>query len=72
MACVREQELYCNKCGNIKEFPFCCGKTMEYDNLIFFCNICDREKQNDYKCCKQQMIVRNKIINIKKEIFGNP
>ncbi len=66
---VIEQELYCSVCGNTKPIPYCCGKEMDFVDGVFFCSSCGRETKVP-KCCGKEMIIRNKVINLKKEIFG--
>ena len=70
MSCLSEQELFCPTCQKIKKIPVCCGKTMERDNMIFFCTTCDREVTVSL-CCSNEMHLRTKVLDIKKEIFGN-
>ena len=69
MTKVVEQELYCSLCGKTREIPQCCGKEMEYVDGLLFCSSCGREMRIP-KCCNREMQVRNKVIDLKKEIFG--
>lgn len=69
MAKVVEQELYCTVCGATKDIPLCCGKEMELDGIILFCSTCGREIKVPRHCGKE-MLIRNKVIDLKKEIFG--
>lgn len=71
MVCLREQELFCEKCRKVKKLPQCCGKAMEADNNgTFFCTSCERELPHAPKCCNTVMTVRLTVRNIRKEIFG--
>jgi hypothetical protein len=71
MVCLREQELFCEKCGKVKNLPQCCGKVMEMDNSgTFFCTSCGRDLARSPKCCNEVMKIRLTVRNIKKEIFG--
>ena len=65
---LSEQELNCPICGKTKQIPFCCGRNMEKDEVLFFCPICDREISTP-RCCDKDMEVRTKVLDIKKEIF---
>ena len=69
MTRVVEEELYCTVCGATKDIPLCCGKEMERDGSILFCSSCCREIKVPRHCGKE-MIIRNKVIDLKKEIFG--
>ncbi|MBN2532595.1 MAG: hypothetical protein JXB88_06865 [Spirochaetales bacterium] len=67
---VSEKELVCVLCRKSKKFPVCCGKKMEKDDFVFFCPTCGREIQTPV-CCGKEMEVKNKVLDIKKEIFKN-
>lgn len=70
MARVLVKELFCTKCGKTKDIPMCCGTVTEYDRGVFFCTICPRELKA-LKCCLTEMVFRNRVRDIKKELFGN-
>jgi len=69
MARVREQKLVCSVCAKEGDLPECCGKTMEDDGEFFFCANCNREIKTPV-CCRHPMQIRNRLRDIKKEIFG--
>lgn len=69
MAKVVERELYCTICGAVKAIPLCCGKEMERDGSILFCSNCGREIKVPRHCGKE-MEIRNKVVDLKEEIFG--
>jgi hypothetical protein len=66
---VSEQELFCSTCGKTKRLPFCCGKTMQIDKHLFFCETCGKETQFPV-CCNESMVIRKKVLDLKKQIFG--
>ena len=69
MARLVDQELYCRVCGKTRDKPDCCGTAMDHDNGVFFCSVCPREVKTPI-CCKQRMEIRNRVRDIKGEIFG--
>jgi hypothetical protein len=69
MARLKEEEFYCSKCKTSLKLPYCCGKTMERDDFVFFCTICGKESTFPM-CCDEQMTIRKKVLDIRKEIFG--
>ena len=69
MTKVVEREIYCTVCGAVKDIPQCCGREMELDGSILFCSSCGREIKVPQHCGKV-MTGRNKVIDLKEEIFG--
>jgi hypothetical protein len=66
---VSESELVCSVCNRSAKLPFCCGKTMENDEQEFFCQTCGKETKFP-QCCETKMLIRMKVTDLKKHIFG--
>lgn len=69
MPLVNETELVCPVCQGTDKLPVCCGRTMENDGNEFFCQTCGKEIAYP-QCCNTRMLIKKRVRDIKKQIFG--